>query len=111
MAAYLGQLRRLRTFGLRAIAPGHGRLITDPDARLDGYLAHRLEREGQIEAALAAAGTATVDELVSAIYIGTPDALLPVARYSVWAHLRKLADEGRVRGDDPDEVASAWTSR
>jgi glyoxylase-like metal-dependent hydrolase (beta-lactamase superfamily II) len=110
MAAYLDQLRRLRRLGLGAIAPGHGRLITDPDDRLDGYLAHRLEREGQIEAALAAAGTATVDELVRAIYAGIPDALLPVARYSVWAHLRQLAAEGRAGGDDPDQVAASWAS-
>ena len=108
MAANLEQLRRLRRFGLRAIAPGHGRLITDPDDRLDGYLAHRLEREGQIEAALTAAGTATVEELVGAIYVGTPEALLPVARYSVWAHLRKLAAEGRADGENPDEVGAAW---
>jgi glyoxylase-like metal-dependent hydrolase (beta-lactamase superfamily II) len=110
MAAYLDQLRRLRRLGLGAIAPGHGRLITDPDDRLAGYLAHRLEREGQVEAALTTGGKATVDELVGAIYVGTPEALLPVARYSVWAHLRKLAAEGRVRGDDPDEVAAPWSS-
>ena len=108
MGAYLVQLRRLRRLGLAAIAPGHGRLITDPADRLGGYLAHRLEREHQIEAALNAAGTATVEELVGAIYVGTPEALLPVARYSVWAHLRKLAAEGRADGDDPDEVGATW---
>ena len=110
MGAYLVQLRRLRRLGLAAIAPGHGRLITDPDDRLGGYLAHRLEREHQIEAALNAAGEVTVEELVRAIYVGTPEALLPVARYSVWAHLRKLALEGRATAIDPDDLAARWTS-
>ena len=45
MAAYLTALERLRRMALRAIAPGHGRVITDPAARLDHYLRHRLRRE------------------------------------------------------------------
>jgi hypothetical protein len=31
-----------------------------------------------------------------------PTELHPWARFSVWAHLRKLADDGRVKGDDLD---------
>jgi len=111
MAAYLDQLRRLRRLGLGAIAPGHGRLITDPDARLDGYLAHRAEREQQVVTALAAAPEPqTVADLVAAIYVGTPEALLPVARFSVWAHLRKLAAEGRASCADADDVAAPWAA-
>jgi len=34
--------------------------------------------------------------------------LLPVARYSVWAHLRGLVAEGRVGGTDVDDVATTW---
>ena len=112
MAAYLAQLERLRGLGLSAIAPGHGRLITDPDARIDAYLKHRRDRETQLVGALAeltaGGATATVEELVARCYTETPEALRPVARYSVWAHLRKLAGEGRVAADDPDEVATAW---
>jgi hypothetical protein len=36
------------------------------------------------------------------------EALHPVARFSLWAHLRKLGDEGRARSDDRDDVAAAW---
>jgi len=110
MAAYLAQLERLRSLGLRAIAPGHGLLITDPDARLDGYLTHRREREQQVVATLRRLGTATVEEIVAVIYTETPEALLPVARYSVWAHLRKLAAEGRAATDAADEVTATWTA-
>jgi glyoxylase-like metal-dependent hydrolase (beta-lactamase superfamily II) len=109
MSAYLAQLTRLRGLGLSSIAPGHGRLITDPDARLDGYLAHRREREEQIAAVLVASATPVgVEAIVGAVYAGLPEALHPVAKYSVWAHLRKLADDGRARTEDPDDVAAVW---
>ena len=110
MADYLAQLERLRALGLRAIAPGHGKLITDPDARLDAYLIHRREREVQVVDTLGRLGSGTVEDIVAVIYTETPEALLPVARYSVWAHLRKLGAEGRAVTDGPDEVSSTWTA-
>jgi glyoxylase-like metal-dependent hydrolase (beta-lactamase superfamily II) len=107
MAAYLSSLHRVLELHARAIAPGHGRLITDPDARVTGYLAHRLERERQVIDALDR--PSTVDELVARIYVGVPEALLPVARYSVWAHLRKLlASGGAATDDDPGDIHATW---
>src|ERR671918_780965 len=104
MAAYLASLERLKHIRprLRAIAPGHGHLITDPMGVLDEYIEHRLARERQIVDALTARGTAIVTELVEDIYVDVPTELHRWARFSVWAHLRKLADEGRVKGDDLD---------
>ena len=104
MAAYLASLERLTQIRprLRAIAPGHGHLITDPMGVVDEYIEHRLARERQVVDALTARGTATVNELVEDIYVDVPTELHPWARFSVWAHLRKLADEGRVKGDDLD---------
>ncbi|CAN5557561.1 MBL fold metallo-hydrolase [soil metagenome] len=102
MAAYLTSLDRLRTLRLKHIAPGHGHLIDDPKAKIDEYVTHRLAREVQVRDTLLAAGSATVDQLVAAIYTDVPVELHPVARYSVWAHLRKLADEGAATGRDLD---------
>jgi glyoxylase-like metal-dependent hydrolase (beta-lactamase superfamily II) len=104
MAAYLASLERLKQIRprLRAIAPGHGHLITDPVAVVDEYIDHRLARERQVLAALDARGTATITDLVEEIYVDVPTELHRIARYSVWAHLRKLADEGQVKGDDLD---------
>jgi glyoxylase-like metal-dependent hydrolase (beta-lactamase superfamily II) len=104
MAAYLASLERLKHIRprLRAIAPGHGHLITDPMGVVDEYIEHRLVRERQVVDALTARGTATVSELVEDIYVDVAAELHPWARFSVWAHLRKLADEGRVKGDDLD---------
>jgi len=109
MAAYLDSLAKVRSLRLRSIAPGHGHLITDPVARIDDYVRHRLERERQVVERLAAAGSATIGELVAAIYTDVPDFLHPVARYSVWAHLRKLSDDGSVRADDADDIESRWS--
>jgi glyoxylase-like metal-dependent hydrolase (beta-lactamase superfamily II) len=109
MRAYLDSLEKLKQIRprLRTIAPGHGHLIEDPIAVIDGYIAHRRDRERQVLSALQAAGTATIDELVPRIYTDVPAELHPVAARSVWAHLRKLAEDGPVRGDAFDGPWSA----
>ena len=108
MGAYLSSLERLRKMRLRSIAPGHGALIDNPKAKIDEYVTHRLAREEAVAAALAGAGKATVEDLVPAVYADVDEALYPIARYSLWAHLRKLADDGRARGGDPDDLETTW---
>ena len=107
MVAYLASLERLtsRRLRLRTIAPGHGHLIEDPAARLAGYLAHRLEREAAVLAALEA-GAATVDQVVDAVYVDLHATLREAAAGTVHAHLLKLAAEGRATGSD-----GAWHPR
>jgi glyoxylase-like metal-dependent hydrolase (beta-lactamase superfamily II) len=110
MRAYLESLERLTQIRprLRTIAPGHGHLIEDPLAVIDGYISHRLEREKQVLAALRAAGTSTVADLVETIYTDVPAELHPVAAFSVWAHLLKLADDGLAEGNELD---APWTAK
>lgn len=98
MAAYLESLAAVRKLRLRAIAPGHGRVIEDPAAVIDHYITHRLERERQVYEAVRDAGTTKVDAIVARVYTDVPELLHPIARYSVHAHLLKLAAEGRVTG-------------
>jgi glyoxylase-like metal-dependent hydrolase (beta-lactamase superfamily II) len=109
MAAYLASLERLKRIRprLRIIAPGHGYLIDDPMAVIDEYISHRLERERQVVDTLRSRGRAAISDLVGDIYTDVPVELHPWARYSVWAHLRKLADDGLVEGDGLDDVWSA----
>ena len=108
MAAYLESLDKVRIKRLKAIAPGHGQLITDPLARIDEYVEHRLAREAQILDELrAAGGTATIPSLVATIYPDLVEELVPRAEQSVLAHLIKLRDEGRVSGEDAD---SEWAT-
>jgi hypothetical protein len=61
--------------------------------------------------ALAGAQRATVDELLPTVYADVDGQRLPVARFSLWAHLRKLATEGSAVGDDPADISAAWTIR
>lgn len=100
MSAYLESLERLKRIRppLRAIAPGHGQVIEAPYKVIDDYIAHRLEREQQVVEALEAAGKAAIGELVETIYADVPADLHPIAAYSVWAHLRRLSADGKVRG-------------
>ena len=51
---------------LKAIAPGHGVLIDDPQAKLDEYLDHRLARERQVAEALRKPPAGHPEELVDA---------------------------------------------
>jgi hypothetical protein len=51
-----------------------------------------------------------VDDLVAAVYTDVPKSLHPIARYSVWAHLRKLAAEGRATSDNRDDLGASWAA-
>lgn len=111
MAVYLESLEKVRARAVRRIAPGHGDMIEDPAAVLDEYLRHRHEREAQILHRLRDADTGTgaaITDLVSAIYVGVPAELHPVARFSVWAHLRKLLADGCARTDEPEDIDAPW---
>ncbi|HET8617333.1 MAG TPA: MBL fold metallo-hydrolase [Acidimicrobiales bacterium] len=101
MTAYLASLERLKTIRprLKAIAPGHGHLIEDPLSTIEQYIEHRLAREQQVLDALRRRGTGTVAQIVEDVYTDVAAELHPVAQRTVWAHLRKLADEGAVKGD------------
>lgn len=110
MAAYLASLERLRGLDLAAIAPGHGDVIVDPEAKIEEYLSHRMAREEAVVAALAGAGEATVEQLVKQVYSDVRPELHPIARFSLWAHLRKLAAEGRAAAGDADDMDTRWTA-
>ncbi len=101
MAVYLDSLRKVAALRrLKAIAPGHGLLITDPAVVIADYIAHRLDREQQVLGALQA-GPRTPAEIVEALYADVADELHEVAAKSVWAHLRKLAAEGQATSTTP----------
>ena len=99
MGAYLESLAKVRALNLKAIAPAHGHVITDPNAVIDWYVTHRLEREAQLHGLLIEMGSARIAQLVEAAYVPLDPVLIPMAKRSVHAHLRKLADEGKVEGN------------
>lgn len=95
MIDYLQTLRRLKSFHLMQIAPGHGPPISDPDAKIDEYLKHRLERESEVLDALRA-GNSTIGQLVEAVYRPASDEASQLATLSIGAQLDKLTREGAV---------------
>jgi glyoxylase-like metal-dependent hydrolase (beta-lactamase superfamily II) len=95
LAGYLDGLRRLRALDLAVLCPGHGEPIWDVAGKLDGYIAHRLDRERRVLEALDR-GLRTEDELLDAAWSDAPVALRPFAAMSLRAHLEKLRAEGRV---------------
>lgn len=106
MGAYLESLAKVRDLAPTAIAPGHGQVIDDPTTLIDWYVAHRLEREAQLRGLLEQAGSARIAELVEAAYVDLDPILIPMAKRSVHAHLRKLAAEGSVEGTNARGVWS-----
>jgi glyoxylase-like metal-dependent hydrolase (beta-lactamase superfamily II) len=110
MTAYLESLQKVKARRAKRIAPGHGDVIEDPAAVLDEYLSHRMERERQVLGHLMESGPGgvTTETLVGLIYDGVRAELHPVARYSVWAHLRKLAADGFAAAADPDDPDVPW---
>jgi len=94
MKDYLDSLEKLKSLPLRSLAPGHGELMPEPVAVVDGIIRHRLTREAKVARVLDEAG-GTLDELVERAYDDVPRAMFPMAKYSLWAHLLKLARDGR----------------
>jgi glyoxylase-like metal-dependent hydrolase (beta-lactamase superfamily II) len=104
---YMASLRRLRGLDVRRIYPAHGPVIEDGPARIDEYIAHRLERERQILEALGD-GLATIPDMVARIYADVTPKLHQAAAMSVGSHLTKLAREGRVREHRRPDAPSRW---
>ena len=105
---YMRSLEKLLAAEPARIYPAHGPCIEDGVEKLREYIAHRLEREQQIQDALRG-GAGTVGEIVKIIYAAYPEALHAAAGQSVSSHLLKLEREGRVRRDaEGPPLAVGW---
>jgi glyoxylase-like metal-dependent hydrolase (beta-lactamase superfamily II) len=98
LVGYLRGLGRLRERDLDVLLPGHGPPVRDPKAKIDEYVAHRLERERRLLDALDH-GKRSIDELLDDAWSDAPTRLRPAATVTLAAHLDKLADEGRLPAD------------
>ncbi len=113
---YLASLSRVRDAEppVRTLAPGHGRLMDHVPDVINALIAHRMGRHEAIAGALGRRGDGTVDELLPTVYGDVTERQLPVARFSLWAHLRALGQEGRaVAAGAPsgaDTIESRWAA-
>src|SRR5271166_655339 len=94
--AMAGYLRALTRLSLRedfdVLCPGHGPPVWDAHARLEEYVAHRIDRENHLLMALAE-GRRSVRDLLDTVWAEVPEQLRPAATATLAAHLDKLEEE------------------
>ena len=108
MAAYMASLEAVIERRFTTIWPTHGAPVTDPGPFLEAYRAHRLGREAQVLARLAA-GDRKIGDMVPALFASVDPGLWPAASLSVWAHLIALEQAGRVRARPGPAIDADWT--
>ncbi|HBP17570.1 MAG TPA: NUDIX hydrolase, partial [Planctomycetes bacterium] len=86
----------------RLLYPSHGPPIGDPRGYAEHYIAHRLERERKVVAALEELGPCSVTDLVPRAYDDKPPQVYPLAARAALAHLEKLVEDGRARVVDEE---------
>jgi len=95
VAVYIESLRKLLTYRIRLICPGHGPVIHEPERKIRELIDHRLEREQQVLSGLGE-GWKSAAELESDIYPELDKRLSVLARKQIGAHLVKLVRDGKV---------------
>ena len=96
MRDYLDSLQRLRALpNLSVLFGGHGPAVANPYEKIDEYIAHRLQREELILAAVRE-GATTAKEIVARAYTDVSPKAHALAERAVLAHLEKLEADGLV---------------
>jgi glyoxylase-like metal-dependent hydrolase (beta-lactamase superfamily II) len=106
MTDYMTSLARIRARGFSTLWPTHGAPVRDTGPFIDAYIAHRRQREAQIEAALAA-GPRRIGDMVPDLYAEVDPRLHPAAARSVLAHMIDLIRRGRVASEDGEARADS----
>ncbi len=73
----------------RIVIPAHGPINHDPITLLKMYIAHRLERERQVQECVDR-GLNTPQQIVEVVYASTPKNLWPAAMSNIALHLRRI---------------------
>ncbi len=105
MDAYLDSVRRVQALDCRLVLPGHGPPL--PPRALTDLIAHRLERERRVLAALER-GLRSLADIASLAYDDAPTLPLFLRARQALAHLIALERRGAVRRSDPE--GRAWAA-
>jgi glyoxylase-like metal-dependent hydrolase (beta-lactamase superfamily II) len=114
LGVYLDSLVKVRALEppVARLAPGHGRVMERVTEVIDGLIAHRSARHALVAEALRGIGEGSVEDLLPMVYADVTEAQLPVARFSLWAHLRHLAHQDRAQAVDAapgeDTLETRW---
>lgn len=90
--------------------PGHGPAIENPKKFVGSYIAHREERERQIEDCLKQ-DIHFIKEMVPAMYSDIDSRLLPAAAVSIYSQMLRMVKLGRVKCDDNDPLLDSKYSQ
>jgi glyoxylase-like metal-dependent hydrolase (beta-lactamase superfamily II) len=102
MSDYMRSLERVRELDPEVLCPGHGPFVWEARAKVDEYIAHRLDRERRVVEALEA-GVRDRDAILRRAWSEIDLDAVPMLRWAAGAtldaHLAKLRDEGRLPGE------------
>lgn len=94
MRLYLASLQKLanacETSQVGFILPAHGYALARPLQVIQKLHAHRMAREAKVKAAMAHSPDGTPEDWVAIAYADTPQALWPVAKRSLLAHVEHI---------------------
>jgi len=107
LGAFLASCIRLRALAPRLLLPGHGAPVTDPAARLEALLAHRLQRTQQVLAALGPVPR-PIPSITRSIYHDLAPTLIAAAERNVFAHLIDLVIKNHIHAVPRLAVTSSF---
>lgn len=107
MSDYMNSLELLLTRDDETYWPTHGPAIRDPKPFVRAFIAHREDRENQIIEQLKA-GRHRIADMVPVIYASVDKRLYPAAARSVFAHMTRLVEQGRVVTDEPVTLGAEY---
>ena len=98
MAAYMASLDLLLQRADRIYWPTHGPSLVETRRHVEAFIAHRREREDQIENCVAD-GIRHINDMVPRMYAELPEFMYPAAARSVLAAVICMVSSGRLRCD------------
>jgi endoribonuclease LACTB2 len=108
---YLSSLKRMHAEKPKKLYPGHGAHVEDGSELIEEYIAHRMKRVREVEAALVASQglSMNLEQITNQVYgAALPQDLLPPAMYNVKMALEVLESEGKC---EPAEEMFTWRAK
>ena len=98
MGDYLASLDKLlqlcHTHAVSHILPAHGYVLEHAGQAIAQLKAHRLQREAKVRTAMQQIPDGDLDDWLPLAYADTPEALWPIARHSLRAHVEHVQEHG-----------------
>jgi len=99
MTDYMDSLEDLLRRDDKVYIPTHGPMIENPHAFVKAYIAHREERERQIEDRLKQ-NIHLIKQMVPTMYPDIDEKLVPAAAVSIYSQMQRMLRKGRVTCED-----------